>query len=313
MATADLSKLENGTITAGVSVWLRQHLSPPLDTGSHWVTTDIIPYYAESGELVTQESHIELGWTNQEHAIPPEITGRFPANIPGVEDLAGIPLNQLYQWNWIPSEQEVTPGYWNFTPIEPRLRYDPPHTSQTWWQGFTDWNQWRPAFEYVGVALGTAAVGGEVFAPVAEGAGAAAAEGVALTAEESAAIGGEISATTLTEASVETTLPDFLTGTIEGAQELGQTTLADLLPQGVSDLLPANLASTTAESAATGLAQKIYQGTGPGGPQPPFNANTQRTNQPTLSERLGFAFSPAYLMVGAVILLGGIFLIHARR
>lgn len=247
------------TISAGVAWYLRRTLAPPQGSGQR-VCTPVVPYNLEDGTLVTEECHFQVDWSNDPNTPPPAITGLFPANIPGVEDLAGTPVNQLYRWTWIPSEQEGTPGYWNFTPLEPRLNYEVPHTSQSWWQGFTDWNQWRPAFEYVGTALATAYIGGEVFAPVAgESAGVA----VDLAADAAPALGADLGGGATFE------LGAGAAPAIEGGGELAQ--LAGTIEPAVTTTSGASLLGSAQQVVgAVGTVQRAITLVNP--PRPPIRA-----------------------------------------
>lgn len=273
MATANLSALENGTITRNIAAYLNTHLSPPMDFSTHRICVTVPWYCDESGTCYNQECHSELGWSNDQNAVLPEITGVFPANVPGVEDLAGIPVKNLYRWEWRPSEQETTPGYWNFTPYgDPRLNY----VSYTPFGGFFsrdglfNWDQWRPAIEYVGTALAAAYVGGELLAPVAEG-GAVAAD----AAVEGAGLGlPEAITPVATEIApvVESTLPEII------APEVGAP-IAETLPEVIA---PATEIAPVAETTTTlaGTAGEVKTAVGVAGtvkriidpPKPPIHS-----------------------------------------
>lgn len=99
---------------------------------------------------------------------------------------------------------------------------------------------------------------------------------------------------------------------IEASSGIGSTTLADLLPAGVSEVLPSSAVTTTlgdaVETGLSGLAEKIYQGTGPGGPKPPTVTNNNQRG--VLEAATGF--STPMLIASAVLLIAGFFL-FARR
>lgn len=97
------------------------------------------------------------------------------------------------------------------------------------------------------------------------------------------------------------------------SKAISQITLADILPSGVSDLLPSSVTSVSAATAASGMAEKIYQGTGSRAPAPALNTNLSPTR--TQQTKLPFGFSvPVLVLGGAVLIFGtlGVFS-HLRR
>src|SRR5437899_3490764 len=76
------------------------------------------------------------------------------------------------------------------------------------------------------------------------------------TATEINAVGADVIGTPAVSSSAA--IPESVLPT----SGLAETTLSDILPQGLTDVLPSGLTNTTLGTAASGVAEKIYSGTG---------------------------------------------------